>query len=285
MRRRLGMGLAATLAVLAGVFVAPVAAYASTGGTIHSGGGNVNVRNGPGTNYNIVGSLAQGAGVSVYCVANGTAVSGPFGTTTLWDEIGGGKWVTDAFVDTGTNDPIAQPCNGFGPGFGSVVVNPLDGCGVFVGSGGNSNAGVSVTGPDWGVYGNSGCDDSYFWTYGNGPNPSNVDYVTWGYYPGAFATCSVSVHIPHVHDTTTAVPFTYLAHYDLYTNKSSPILLGDTIVNQHVNAGQTVSLGTWQADGSGYLRVRMDDSSSNGGNGGRVAVAADWVEFACTTSY
>ena len=42
-------------------------------------------------------------------------------------------------------------------------------------------------------------------------------------------------------------------------------------------------IGPWQAGGSGYLRLRMDDSSSNG-NGSQI-VAADQVEFYCTSEY
>ena len=88
------------MALISGMicFALSVPAFASTGGTIHSGGGSVNLRAGPGTNYPITGTIAQGTAVSIDCVGWGTAVSGPYGTTTLWDEIGNSRWVTDAFV-------------------------------------------------------------------------------------------------------------------------------------------------------------------------------------------
>jgi uncharacterized protein YgiM (DUF1202 family) len=69
-------------------------------GTI-SVSGTLNVRSGPGTGYATVGSLANGATVSVYCQATGTTVTGTFGTTNIWDRIGTNRYVSDAYVNTG----------------------------------------------------------------------------------------------------------------------------------------------------------------------------------------
>jgi Bacterial SH3 domain len=70
-------------------------------GTVNTGGGNLNVRSGPGTGYAIVGSVANGATVQIYCQAIGTTVTGTYGTTNIWDRIGTNQYVSDAYVNTG----------------------------------------------------------------------------------------------------------------------------------------------------------------------------------------
>ncbi|WP_411103312.1 peptidase [Streptomyces sp. cmx-4-9] len=73
-------------------------------------GYNVNVRSGPGTGYAIVDTLPLGAIVSVRCQCPGTTVSGPYGTTNLWDCIGNGEFVSDAYVKTGSDGYVAPRC-------------------------------------------------------------------------------------------------------------------------------------------------------------------------------
>lgn len=281
--RRLFKYSAAIGISVAAVLAGTLPAYASTGGFIHSGGGNVNLRAGPGTNYNIVGTIAQGTPVSIDCVGYGTAVSGPFGTTTMWDEIGNGRWVTDAFVDTGTNNPIAMPCNTnpLGYGAGSIITNVVPGC-DFSNGGGGSNYGSKTTGSDWWEVNGGDCQNGYFYTYGNGPNPSGKDYAIWAYYPGAYATCDLTVHIPR-HYSSSEPPFTSTATYQVFTNNGGTTSLGDAVINQAASAGQDVYIGSWQTDGSGYMRVRMDDSSNTGG--GSQIVAANSITFYCTSEY
>jgi LasA protease len=75
-----------------------------------NGGGTVNKRSGPGTGYAIVGSVADGTTVSVACSANGTTHSGRWGTTSLWNKLTDGTWVTDAFMATGINGPVNGYC-------------------------------------------------------------------------------------------------------------------------------------------------------------------------------
>ncbi|MEU7934869.1 N-acetylmuramoyl-L-alanine amidase [Micromonospora echinofusca] len=70
-------------------------------GTVNTEGVSLNVRSGPGTGYSVVGSVADGATVSIYCQAVGTTVTGPYGTTNVWDRIGTNRYVSDAFVLTG----------------------------------------------------------------------------------------------------------------------------------------------------------------------------------------
>jgi hypothetical protein len=271
-----------TAAMLAG---AALPAYASFGGTINSSGPTVNLRSGPGTNYSIIGSIAQGTEVFIDCVGNGTAVSGPFGTTTLWDEIGSGRWVTDAFVKTGTNNPIAMPCRtspALGGGSGSIVTNVVDGCDA-TNSGGGANHGSFTSGPDWfPETTNVSCDNAYYYTYGNGPDASGSDFAYWGYYPGASATCRITVHIPP-HTPAAQLPYASTATYEVYTNPGDLTAIGGMTVNQSANAGQDVSIGTYQPDDSGYLRVRLDDS--DGTAGASQVVVANSATFSCTSEY
>jgi surface antigen len=80
-------------------------------GTINCPGGcSVNARSGPSTGYGVIGSLANGTAVSIQCTARGEWITGQYGDTNLWDNIGNGRYVSDALVYTGTNDPVAGDC-------------------------------------------------------------------------------------------------------------------------------------------------------------------------------
>jgi hypothetical protein len=60
-----------------------------------------------------IGSVPEGATVSIQCTARGETVSGPFGPTDLWDYVlynGQAGYVSDGYVNTGTNDPVAPNC-------------------------------------------------------------------------------------------------------------------------------------------------------------------------------
>lgn len=87
-------------------------------GTINCPGGcSVNARSGPSTGYGVVGSLADGTTVSISCAARGEWITGQYGDTNLWDYIGSGRYISDALVYTGTNNPVAGDC-GFSSGNG-----------------------------------------------------------------------------------------------------------------------------------------------------------------------
>src|SRR3954463_1170654 len=73
-------------------------------------GVRLNVRSGPGTSYGIVRVLAVGAKVPIYCQTPGTSVSGPYGTSKIWDNIDNGEFVSDAYVDTGADGYVADRC-------------------------------------------------------------------------------------------------------------------------------------------------------------------------------
>ncbi|WP_406041544.1 peptidoglycan DD-metalloendopeptidase family protein [Micromonospora sp. NBC_00898] len=70
-------------------------------GTVNTAGADLTVRSGPGTGYSAVGSVADGATVTIYCQTSGTTVTGTYGTSSIWDRIGTGRYVSDAYVHTG----------------------------------------------------------------------------------------------------------------------------------------------------------------------------------------
>ncbi|MFD3498921.1 SH3 domain-containing protein [Streptomyces sp. NPDC058676] len=74
-------------------------------------GVRLNVRSGPGTNYTVVRVLAEGAKVPIFCQAPGTTVSGPYGTTNIWDNIDNGQYVSDSYVNTGSDGYIRPRCS------------------------------------------------------------------------------------------------------------------------------------------------------------------------------
>ncbi|WP_107357930.1 SH3 domain-containing protein [Streptomyces agglomeratus] len=74
-------------------------------------GYRVNVRSGPGTQYGIVKVLPYGARVPINCQCPGTTVSGPYGTTNLWSNIANGQFVSDAYINTGSDGYVAVRCS------------------------------------------------------------------------------------------------------------------------------------------------------------------------------
>ncbi|MEU2234142.1 SH3 domain-containing protein [Streptomyces vietnamensis] len=73
-------------------------------------GYRVNVRSGPGTKYEIVRTLALGVSVPIYCQTPGETITGPYGTTNLWDNIASDEFVSDAYVNTGSDGYVARRC-------------------------------------------------------------------------------------------------------------------------------------------------------------------------------
>ncbi|GAA4203317.1 hypothetical protein [Actinocatenispora rupis] len=90
------------VAVAAAAVLLPAgAAWAAVTATVHtSSGSSVNVRSGPHTSDAAVGSVADGASISVDCQAHGDTVTGRYGTTDLWDHIASG-YLSAAYVDAG----------------------------------------------------------------------------------------------------------------------------------------------------------------------------------------
>ncbi len=73
-------------------------------------GVTLNVRSGPGTGYSIVRVLPAGSQVPIFCQTPGTTVTGPYGTSNIWDNIDNGQYVSDAYVYTGSDGYVASRC-------------------------------------------------------------------------------------------------------------------------------------------------------------------------------
>ncbi|MDX2593378.1 peptidase [Streptomyces collinus] len=71
----------------------------------------LNVRNGPGTDYGIVRVLPENSRVPIFCQAPGETVTGPYGTSNIWDNIDNGQYVSDAYVHTGSDGYVASRCS------------------------------------------------------------------------------------------------------------------------------------------------------------------------------
>ncbi len=71
---------------------------------------SVNVRSGPGTGYTIVRVLPAGSQVPIYCQTPGTTVSGYYGTSSIWDNIDDGEYISDTYVNTGSDGYFRPRC-------------------------------------------------------------------------------------------------------------------------------------------------------------------------------
>ncbi|WP_018350243.1 M23 family metallopeptidase [Longispora albida] len=79
--------------------------------TVNSGTySSVNVRSGPGTSYSVIGSHAHNDVIQVACTASGSSVTGPYGTTSVWDKKTDGGYISAAFVKINTGQPAPPAC-------------------------------------------------------------------------------------------------------------------------------------------------------------------------------
>ena len=78
-------------------------------GTVNTSGLPLTIRSTASTSGTAVGSLADGAHVTITCQKQGSSVKGTYGTSTLWDFVGKG-YISDAYVNTGSNGQVAPTC-------------------------------------------------------------------------------------------------------------------------------------------------------------------------------
>jgi hypothetical protein len=78
-------------------------------GRINTAGAPLTIRAGASTTTAAIGSVANGATVTITCQKRGQSVTGTYGTSTLWDKIGSG-YVADAYVLTGSDGQVAPTC-------------------------------------------------------------------------------------------------------------------------------------------------------------------------------
>jgi uncharacterized protein YraI len=73
-------------------------------------GVRLNVRSGPSTSYRVVRVLPEGSKVPIFCQTPGQTITGPYGTSNIWDNIDDGQYVSDAYVNTGSDGYVASRC-------------------------------------------------------------------------------------------------------------------------------------------------------------------------------
>jgi surface antigen len=100
--------------MLAGALVelAPTATADSRTVTVDTGSGPLNVRSAPSASSQTFRTIPNKTQIVITCYMRGAAFSGgPYRlTTNLWNQLDGGGFVTDAMLDTGSNDPVVPPC-------------------------------------------------------------------------------------------------------------------------------------------------------------------------------
>lgn len=75
--------------------------------------GCLQMRAGPYNASAAVGCVTQASPINIACTATGDSNTGPYGATNLWDQVsfnGATGFVTDAWVYTGTANPVAGTC-------------------------------------------------------------------------------------------------------------------------------------------------------------------------------
>jgi len=76
---------------------------------INTSGAPLTIRSGASSGSTAIGSVADGAYVTISCQKVGQSITGTYGTTALWDKIGAG-YVSDAYVSTGSDGRVAPDC-------------------------------------------------------------------------------------------------------------------------------------------------------------------------------
>ncbi|MGX7724570.1 CHAP domain-containing protein [Rhodococcus sp. 5G237] len=101
----------------AGIALAPPADANPRTVTVTTGAGPINVREGAGTNTRIIRTIPNKTRVTIVCHVRGRSFSGgPFGVTTnIWNKLDGGGYVTDAMLETGSNNPVVPACSSAAP--------------------------------------------------------------------------------------------------------------------------------------------------------------------------
>ncbi|MCC4306267.1 CHAP domain-containing protein [Rhodococcus sp. 3-2] len=81
--------------------------------TVNTGAGNINVRAAATTQSQILRTIANRTRVSITCYVRGETFSGgPYRVSTnVWNRLDTGGYVTDAMLETGSNNPVVPLCS------------------------------------------------------------------------------------------------------------------------------------------------------------------------------
>jgi uncharacterized protein YraI len=107
---RFGRWTATTAAAVALAVLGTAGPANAATGTVNTSGSALTVRAAPGTGYDAWSSVADGATVNILCQTEGSSVTGTYGTSTIWDMLGNGGFVADAYVNTGSDGYVEHKC-------------------------------------------------------------------------------------------------------------------------------------------------------------------------------
>lgn len=111
--------LATALAVIVAAIAVPAVGHATSAhaataappmGVVRTPGIPLNVRYGPAVWFGLVMSLRNGTRAPIHCQTYGQLIRGTVKTTALWDRLPNGRYVSDAYVDTGRTGRVAPLC-------------------------------------------------------------------------------------------------------------------------------------------------------------------------------
>ncbi|MFG1780427.1 peptidoglycan DD-metalloendopeptidase family protein [Micromonospora sp. NPDC049051] len=109
--RRTTQTLIAVLVSCLTVALAAVPAHAAAQVRVYVPSGlPLNIRNAPALSGAVIGSIPNGNTVTITCHVRGDSVQGFAGVTNIWNKLSGGGWVTDGFLETGSNGPVVPLC-------------------------------------------------------------------------------------------------------------------------------------------------------------------------------
>lgn len=101
----------ATLALIAGFFTAVSPAEAADKRVrVWTNGVTLNLRQSPSSSAKVIGKLKDKTYIKITCYANGSTVSGQGGKTKIWDKLSSGGYVSDGWLNTGSNKPVVPKC-------------------------------------------------------------------------------------------------------------------------------------------------------------------------------
>jgi hypothetical protein len=79
-------------------------------GVVKTAGDPMNVRSSASTTASVKGLAANYAKVGIECYVEGDSVTGTYGTSVIWDRIGPDHYVSDTYLYTGSDEPVAPHC-------------------------------------------------------------------------------------------------------------------------------------------------------------------------------
>lgn len=158
-------------------------------------------------------TIAHGSRVTIECHVRGSSVNGIAGATTIWNRVKGGGYVSDGFLNTGSNAPVVPACgsSGYDP---AKFYLPYD-----------RGAAFTVSQDPYGTYSHVGAYNEWAWDFAmpmdtrvRAAKGGTVRVANWSQY----AANGIEVLIDHGGNVCT-----HYAHLNA----------------THLNAGQTVRTG------------------------------------------